>query len=325
MGIAVAALLALVLAAGIALRLQYVGTPAPEARTQGRDVLWMGHAWVDGRRDEADLRRLAGRLRDSDIRDVYVHVGPLADDGSLDPALHPEATSFLEGFRASLPGVRVSAWLGNIVGPDALDLTRPAARREVVAAAGQVLRLGFDGVHYDMEPLPDGDTGYLDLLERTHRLTDARGAVLSVAAEPVEPLPRLSDITGLVRPQYWSTAYLTAVARRVDQVAIMTYDSGMPLESLYGGYVARQTRLALDAVPPDVDLLMGLPAYHEPTIGHHPRAETMAAGTRGVRLAYSGQSRERFGVAIYVDFTATDQDWRAYQQGWARPARTVPR
>lgn len=280
----------------------------------------MGHAWVDGRRDDADMKRLAARLRDSGIRDVYVHVGPLADDGTLDPALHPEVDSFLEDSRAALPDVvRVSAWLGNIVGPDALDLTDPATRRAVVASADQVLRLGFDGVHFDMEPVPDGNKDYLHLLERTQAVTERRGAVLSVAAEPIEPLRYAADALEIVtaRSLYWSPGYLNDVARRVDQVAIMTYDSGMPLESLYGGYVARQTRIALDTVPADVDLLIGLPAYHEPTIVHRPRAEIMAAGVRGVRLAYSERPRERFGVAIYVDFTATQDDWQGYQQGWA--------
>lgn len=319
---AVGLVLALVLGAAIALRVQYSGTPSPAARSQGRDALWMGHAWVDGRRDQSDLRDMARRLRGSGIRDAYVHVGPLADDGTLDPALHPEVRDFLRGFRAAVPGVRVSAWLGNIVGPDALDLTRPSTRREVAASADRVLRLGFDGVHYDLEPLPDGNAGFLDLLDRTRALTERRGGVLSVAAEQLEPAPRLSDIAGLVRPHFWSVNYMAAVASRVDQVAVMSYDTGLPLESLYGGYVARQTRLALDAVPPGVDLLMGLPAFHDNTVLRFASAETVPAAVRGVRLGYSERPRERFGVALYVDFAATERDWRAYSRGWVRPEGT---
>jgi hypothetical protein len=73
----------------------------------------------------------------------------------------------------------------------------------------------------------------------------------------------------------------------VDQVAIMAYDSGMPTGALYAGYLHRETELALRAVPPDRPL----------------------------------------GVALYVDFTATAQDWAQYQArlGKARTSVTSSR
>lgn len=43
--------------------------------------------------------------------------------------------------------------------------------------------------------------------------------------------------------QTWLAA--DEVARRLDQVAIASYDTGLPVESLYGGYVRRQTDVAL--------------------------------------------------------------------------------
>jgi hypothetical protein len=63
----------------------------------GNDGLWLGHAWIDGRRTAADLDTLAGRLHQAGIRDVFVHVGPLSDDGSLNPALRPRARWLLTG------------------------------------------------------------------------------------------------------------------------------------------------------------------------------------------------------------------------------------
>ena len=118
--------------------------------------------------------------------------------------------------------------------------------------------------------------------------------------------------------KWWSQAYFGQVARRVDQIAVMSYDTSMPLESLYGGYVAQQAALALEVTPPEVDLLMGLPAYHTNNLGHHAWAETVGAAVRGARLALGRKDsdREHFGVALYVDFTATSQDWAAYRKGW---------
>ncbi len=66
---------------------------------------------------------------------------------------------------------------------------------------------------------------------------------------------------------------------------------------------------------------MGRPAFHTDDIGHHASAETVAAAVRGARLALSREDarRERFGVALYVDFAATPGDWAAYHDGWGAP------
>jgi hypothetical protein len=98
----------------------------------------------------------------------------------------------------------------------------------------------------------------------------------------------------------------------------MSYDTMQPLESLYGGYVAQQTSLALEVTPKSTDLLMGLPFFHENKVGHRAAAETVPAAVRGVRLGLSrtDAARARFGVALYVDFAATEADWAAYREGW---------
>jgi hypothetical protein len=117
----------------------------------------------------------------------------------------------------------------------------------------------------------------------------------------------------------WS-AGATSTWRTRDPVAIMTYDTGMPTGALYGGYPHRETELALRVVPPDVSLLIGLPAYRSSALGHFSSAETVSAAIRGVRLAISPVPPDRsLGVALYVDFTATAQDWAQYQAGWNRP------
>lgn len=313
-------------AAGWFLAGQYRGTPAAAARSLGHDALWLGHAWVDGRHDDHDLAVLAARLRAGGFRDVFVHTGPLADDGSLDPALAPQLAWLVHGLHAALPGLRVQAWLGDLVSAGRLDLANPATRGRIVAAARWVLHVGADGVHYDFEPLPDGDPGFLTLLDATGALTRARHAVLSVAAEPVEPWPTAQALSGIIRPVWWTPGYLRAVADRVDGIAMMTYDTAMPTQTLYGGLVARQARVALDTVPDTVDLLIGPPAYHDRTAQHDPAVETIDVAIRATRLALTDHpGRRNVGVAIYADFTATDQDWATYQRDWLTPAPGRPR
>jgi hypothetical protein len=134
-----------------------------------------------------------------------------------------------------------------------------------------------------------------------------------LGAHPVPGQLRLGSATT-------RASVLTAVGQvlDVDQVAFMAYDTTLWTEATYGGYVRRTTEAALRAVPTDVALLIGVPAYHDENLRHHRRAETMRAALRGVRLALGTSPRSReFGVAIYVDFTVTTEDWATYRRDWA--------
>ncbi|WNM30025.1 hypothetical protein RKE30_06220 [Streptomyces sp. Li-HN-5-11] len=319
------------LAAESALRVNYMGDPADGTYTRGQDAIWLGHAWVDGRKKDADVAALAERLRGTGIRDLYVHAGPLEDDGTLPKSAYHNAGWLVPAVHRALPGVRVQAWLGDKLAtesPDGLRLERARTRTAVVASTREILAAGFDGAHFDLEPLHSGDRNYLSLLDDLRAVTRAHGVPLSVAAHQIDPLPAFHSVWGTLtnHPKWWSQAYFGQVARRVDQIAVMSYDTMQPLRSLYGGYVAQQTSLALEVTPPTTDLLMGLPFFRENRFGHWAHAETVPAAVRGVRLGLSrtDAGRKRFGVALYVDFAATEDDWTAYRKGWVNPAAAGP-
>ncbi|MEU2352052.1 glycoside hydrolase family 18 protein [Streptomyces misionensis] len=323
LGLVLLLLLLALLAGETALRVDYAGDPAPGTRTRDRDALWLGHAWVDGRKTEADVKALARRLRRTGVRDLYVHSGPLEDDGTLPDSAYPKAGWFITAVHRELPGVRVQAWLGDVLateGPTGMHLERPATRAAILASTRRILAVGYQGAHFDLEPLHSGDRHYLALLDDLRELTHAGHALLSVAAHQIDPLPGFHSFWGATtnHPKWWSQAYFGQVARRVDQIAVMSYDTMQPLPSLYGGYVAQQTSLALEATPGTTHLLMGLPFYYENRFGHVGDAETVPAAVRGVRLGLSRTDahRARFGVALYVDFAATEANWRAYEKGW---------
>ncbi|MCX5360985.1 glycoside hydrolase family 18 protein [Streptomyces sp. NBC_00124] len=313
------------LAAATALRLNYTGDPADGTYTRNRDAIWLGHAWVDGRKTDKDVTALAERLKTTGIRDLYVHSGPLEHDGTLPKSSYPGARRLITTLHGAAPRIRVQAWLGDKLAnetPDGLHLDRGATRDAVVRSTREILATGFDGVHFDLEPLHSGDQDYLTLLDSLRAVTRDRGVPLSVAAHQIDPLPALHWVAGALtgHPKWWSQEYFGQVARRVDQIAVMSYDTAMPLESLYGGYVAQQTSLALEVTPPSTDLLMGLPFFHENKLGHRAAAETVPAAVRGVRLGLSRTDADRanFGVALYVDFAATEADWTAYEKDWVR-------
>ncbi|WP_107426751.1 glycosyl hydrolase family 18 protein [Streptomyces sp. Ag82_G6-1] len=308
-----------------ALRVNYTGDLAEGTHTRNRDALWLGHAWVDGRKTGADVDALARRLKDTGIRDLYVHSGPLEHDGTLPKSVHPKARWFIDAVHEKMPGVRVQAFLGDVLADedsDGMRLAAPDTRSAVVRSARQVLDTGYEGVHLDLEPMPSGDRDYLTLLDALRRETRSRDARLSVAAHQIDPLPNLHSVFGLFteHPKWWSQEFFGQVARRVDQIAVMSYDTAQPLEGTYGGYVAQQTSLALEVTPPSTDLLMGLPFYYESNFTHWGHAETVPAAVRGVRLGLSrtDADRARFGVALYIDFAATEANWRSYKEDWVR-------
>ncbi len=324
----VAALLTVVLAAslaaGLVLSRMDSGPEAAWARSSGHDALWMGRIWAQGEYTPAQFRQMAGRISDSGISDVYVFVGQMSADGYLDPARYADARSFLAAFRAALPRVRVSAWMSGVLGSGDINLASATTRLTITASAAAVLRAGFSGIHYDLEPVPSGDQDYLRLLQATHELRPSPEP-LSVSVPKLEPLPglRLPWQLAHVGPVFWTPAYLTAVSQYVDQVDLMAYDTTMPFQSWYGGYVARQTSLALRAVPARVRLLIGVPCYHYTNLAHRASAETVAAAVRGIRagLTASDASHRDVGVALFADYSSTPQDWQSYVSAWLRPGR----
>jgi hypothetical protein len=321
---AVSGCLALLLITGwVALLAEDSGAPSAAAHGNGHDAEWLGHAWVDGRKGQSDVDGLAAALRGTGIHDLFVHTGPFRDDGTLDPGLRPQAHWLIGALHAALPGVRVQAWLGAHPVPGQLHLDSPATRAHILAAVGQALDDGFDGVHYDFEPVEDDNPDLVRLLAATHTLTRQRRSTLSLSASFLAPLPGIAAGAALLpgRLAVWSPEYLHQLALQVDQVAVMTYDTALWTRATYAGYVRRATELALRAVPASVALFIGVPAYHEDNLRHHNDAETMSAALRGVRLALGIHPPSRdFGVALYVDFTATAADWDSYQRDWANTA-----
>lgn len=98
----------------------------------------------------------------------------------------------------------------------------------------------------------------------------------------------------------------------------MTYDTAMPFDWLFGPLVAQQTR-AIAGATGDATVFIGVPSYEEPNIGHHPRAENVATGLRGVRHGLerlAPEDRARVGVAVYAEWTTDAGEWDDYRAGW---------
>lgn len=290
-------------------------------RGHGGNAVWLAHKWVGAIQSDNTYRDLAAHLARHKITDAFFHVGPLRADGTIDVARYPAAERLAREMRRHAPALRVQAWIGQIEkrGGGPLDLSRPDVRKTITATAAQFLELGFDGIHYNIEP-SSGNPHLLTLLDATRKLTRGQGAMLSMATDEIEPFPGLAWLTQVAGTHagFWTAEYHHAVSQRVDQIAVMMYDTGLPADWLYGTFVAWQTRKVQAITPDAVTVFMGVPTYEEQRLTFHPDAENMQSALRGIRngLAADPALTRHLGVAIYANWTTDDPEWRRYRRDW---------
>lgn len=271
----------------------------------GQNGLWLGHRWFDDSRfkpvTSAQLAQLAERCRRLQFHDLFLHVGPVDSQGRL-PAWRPERW---RRTRTALPGVRWQAWIGApnaaYLGPagDTFDLSRPEARGRLLDEVQTLLESGFHGVHYDFEPLQDGDGNFLALLEETRRRFPE--AWISVATPKLQP-------PGLWIPRQWGAAYFRQVAERCQQIVLMGYDTMHPNETLYRRFLAHQVYSLRRLLP--CALMVGVPCYEDNAPYHNPRAESLAAGIEGARAGGADS------LALYCEWTCDEREWEVWRRFW---------
>ncbi len=300
------------------------GGPPPRF---GGNAVWLGVTWANDPHPEDEIRLLAQHLRDYHIRDVYVYVSYLrVDSGEWNPTFE-HVRDFVRIFKEAAPELRLFSWLGVPVrmedGTYRLD---DAAVREDVAqfARRTVDQFDFDGVHLNVETIFEGNADYLVLLE-TVRETLAPEMVLSVSAPP-DWNPGRDDVPvgeGAEEGMFWSQDYKQQVARHVDQVALMSYNSLLASPADYEKWMAYQVEAfsaALAGLEAPVALVVGVPTYAEAP-GHDEWAESLRAALNGVRdgVERAGEdARVVAGVGLYAFWDTDAVEWLLYREMWLR-------
>jgi hypothetical protein len=324
---AVLMLLALVVLTMLASWAWWLPEPSASARSSGTNALWLRHSWVGEPHRVADYSGLAHVLHDNQISDAFFHVGPLDGDGGIPPSRYAYAPTLLDALHRSVPGLHVQAYVGQLLasvgGP--LDLHGAGTRDRILATAQKLLDLGFDGIHYDIEPVAPSDQDFIDLLRRTHELTKERGAVLSVSIQRLEPWigsqqAAASLFSHVDSSQPFTTrTYLRQVADQVDQVAVMVYGTPLPTAPLIGWLYALETEQVLHSIGDEVTVFIGVPTYEE---GLHPTGEDLHSAIRGARRGLSQIQRSpsrSYGLGVFAEWTTSRREWAVWQQHWLNP------
>lgn len=293
----------------------------PDVFSQGSNAIWLRHAWIGEAHSPEEYRRLAGQLAAMKITDAYFHAGPLRADGIVDPGRIQNACELVRNMKVLCPSIRLQAYLGQLEarGGGPLKLSSAKVRSKIIQTASTFLDLGFDGIHYDIEPIHSEDPNFLALLRDTRKLTKERHAFLSVSACKPQPVPGIAAVSGMFFrfPGYWTKGYFLEVARQVDQIAVMSYDAAYPLPSLYGRMISRMVKWCANEGLNNV--LIGVPTYKGATPSHSPHVENLNHALLGLKqglISVKPSERVHIGAAIFAEWTTSEKDLQEYRELW---------
>lgn len=288
---------------------------------QGANASWLGVEWANETHSMHEISALSDNLKRNQIQEIFVYTSYLRSDEEF-ASTYNQLSNFVLRMKKTDPTLHIQAWIGLPL--RYVDLNDPTVRKEIIRFCVDIVRTtGVDGIHLDPEPISTGDINVLLLLDE---LRSALGPepTLSMATRriwPILPEKQWPFVGGLA----WRTSYYREIARRVDQIAVMTYDSAMPYSLLYRQWVRFQVIEVSHAVDgTGVQLFFGIPTSKERTWTHWPWAENMRSGLKGLIDGLNdAKSRPAIvkGVAIYPYWETDDAEWRVYEELWLEAFR----
>ena len=289
-----------------------------------KNAIWLGHKWVGERLEDTEYSLLCAKLKNGRMTDVFAHVGTLDEQGNIEYKKYHYAKEFLVQVKACDPEIHIQAWIGQVElkGGGVLDINQTAIRTSIIETADILLQLGFDGIHYNIEPIFSGDEAILDLLQKTHLITKANGKFLSIASDEIEPFPFADKLIRIFarRAGFWTKDYYLQIANHVDQIAVMMYDTAIPFAWFYGYVVKWQVEKITTLLDGKVLLFFGVPTYEEERWSFHANAENMFSGIRGISMGIEEIPlpilENKFGIAIYSEWTTDDAEWKTFKTDW---------
>ena len=290
-------------------------TPLPEYHN---NAIWLGHGWlgddswfIRNKRNKDDFRSvekisaLFKKLSGNKISTVYPHLCPAQLDGRIAPYDSEQVERFLD--IAEQYNIKVIPWIGGVYEESA----RPANekwRKNFVTSVDELLKKHprLAGVQVNIEPMPSSEVGFLMLLDAIRPVT--KGKILSVAAYPPptkwHPYPNV----------HWPLFYIKKLTNHCDQLAVMMYDTAIPLEKFYIKLMTDWTNQLTSATrSSSCELLLGVPAYEDAGVGyHHPQVENIRSALQGI--AASNHKNEANGIAIYCEWEMDENKWQIWRK-----------
>jgi len=278
---------------------------------QGENGIWLTHRWVDNIHTEEEIIRLCENLKNSNIKHLFLHIGPIDTFGKISELKYLYADSFLIQIRKTYPEIiSIQAWIGQIEkkGRGILDIEDSIIRNNIVLTIDQLQDYGFDGVHIDIEPILDNDTSFLKLLDEIN-INKKENFLLTVATPKIIPTnffgfeKKFLSITGL-----WSPKYYKIISQKTDFLVVMLYDTAIKNKYLYTLFISKEVSLLTRILNKEV--MFGIPSYDDKKNNFNPEIENILSALNSINLGLKyGNNETYMGFSIYADWTTDSSEW----------------
>lgn len=286
---------------------------------KAHNAVWINHDWVGEKKSAVEINDLVNSLHKHQIDTVFVHAGPIQADGKIDPQTYAYAADFIIKAKAVDDKIYYQAWLGQI--RNKINLDDDGVRHEVAKQAMILTQMvGFDGVHFDIEPVWDEDLGFIALLKETHELLP-EGKKISVAMAELIPNSFVWMIQNWHKFKNYNTQVnYKNVAKYADQIVVMAYETSIKKPWLYKWLIKEQT-IWLTNLLKGKELFVGIPSYDKPTQSFDPKVENVENGLGGILAGLNdirSDERNFAGVAIYPYWEMDEKEWQIYDNLWLK-------
>lgn len=292
------------------------------------NAIWLGTEWTYDEYTDEQLAALVNRLRENKIGTIYAWVSYLQDDDTWRQATTgawDRVKVFRQRLKAQLPEVEIFGWLSLPVDVgDGYRLDEVAVLDLIAALSGQLItEFGFDGVFLNVEPVWNDDQNFLELLRKVRAAVGTDVPVAAAIPPDWHPLNATIPVPPLIVPgTEWATEYKQSVALLVDQLAIMSYNSGLTSPADYSRWMAYQVETyarAVAALDINTEILIGVPTHDAELPAHNPTVETVPAAIDGLKLGIEqagDAARYVRGAVIWAGWTTDETEWLQFKRDW---------
>ena len=120
---------------------------------------------------------------------------------------------------------------------------------------------------------------------------------------------------------HWEKTYYEKVAREVDQMVVMMYDTSLRFQKLYQHLIASWTREVIEWSG-TTDVLIGVPVYEDKGVNYHySRVENLKNSLLGIHAGlanYHPLPKNYKGIALYSDWEMEAEEWQYLKQNYCK-------
>ncbi|MBD3360626.1 hypothetical protein GF366_02365 [Candidatus Peregrinibacteria bacterium] len=286
---------------------------------KGNNAVWIAHEWVGEPKSDEEIQDFVDSLKKHQIGTVFVHTGPLKEDGTVDPDTYKHAINFIDSVKKFDKKIDYQAWLGQL--RSKIDLSDEEVRNNIKNLCIILTQMvGFDGIHFDIEPVWDEDEDFIKLLKEVREGIPDKYLLSAALAEfiPQSFLWYVENVYSFEK--YNSEVNYKNVAKYADQIIVMVYDTGINNEWIYRWFIKEETIRVTDLLE-NKEVFIAIPSYDEEKEGFNPKAENMENGLKGIIKGLNNfRSNENSfaGVAIYPYWEIDKEEWKMYEELWLK-------